>query len=167
MGAAPFGERRTGGASGDGVPRDAAPPSDLRGLIWGLKRWQFVLGLGLSVILFAWMAAWLPQAYVHWLMKDSVRDLAEAARKSDITYAQARTDAAAIFKPVRWHLTHPAVGQWYHEGNPAEPIAWDLGSEPILPFTGVAGAPNYVTVLAVVQGSDARNGVSLTFVGKE
>ncbi|HAH05496.1 MAG TPA: hypothetical protein DCM05_03065 [Elusimicrobia bacterium] len=148
-------------------PAPAPADTDLRGLVWGLKRWQFVLALGFGLLAFAWAANWLPQAYVHWLVKDSVKDLAEAARDSDITYAQAKTEATAIFKPVRWRLTHPAAGQWFHEGNPEEPVSWDLGSEPTLPFTGVPGGPDDVVVLAVVQGSNARDGVSLTFVGRD
>lgn len=145
----------------------APPDTDLRGLVWGLKRWQFVLGLGFLLLAFAWTANWLPQAYVHWLVKDSVKDLAEAARASDITYEQAKTEATAIFKPVRWRLTHPAAGQWHYEGDPARPVTWDLGSEPALPFTGVPGGPDDLVVLAVVQGSNARDGVSLTFVGRD
>jgi len=113
-----------------------------------------------------YLGFWLPQAYRNWAERTSVREVARKARKSGITYVQALRDPSAIFKPVHWFLTHPVPGQWYHDGNPSEPVVW-AGPEPDLPFTGQSGAQNSLEVLAIIQGADAKKGVSLSFVGRE
>jgi hypothetical protein len=137
-----------------------------RCLAWIGSHWQTVAATALAAVLLCWMIAWLPKAYIHWVQRESIREAAKAARKSEIYYPQALHDPSAIFKAVRWPLTHPAVGQWYYEGDHSEPVSW-AGQEPDLPFTGQSGSMNYVVVLAVVQGADAKKGVSLSFVGQE
>ena len=132
------------------------PPNRWRRcLAWLASRWQTLSAAVLAAVLLCWMVAWLPQAYVHWLQRESIRETAKAARKSDIGYLQALHDSSAIFKPVRWPLTHPAVGLWYYEGDHSQPLSW-AGKEPDLPFTGQSGSMNYVVVLAIVHGADAK-----------
>jgi len=142
------------------------PPGWRERLAWVRARVPTLVAACLAAVLLAWIIAWLPGAYVHWLQKDSVREAARAARKSDIEYSQALQDPSAIFKPVRWPLTHPVVGQWYYKGDHSEPVSW-VATEPDLPFTGQSGSMNYVVVLAIVQGADAKKGVTLSFIGRE
>lgn len=128
------------------------------------RRWQLAVGALLAVVLLSWIAAWVPQAFRHWSGRESIREQAARARKSDLTYLQALRDPNAIFKPVRWHLTH-TPGEWYYEGNHSEPVAWAAG-EPDLPITGQMGTPNDVVVLATVVGSDGKK-VTLSFIGRD
>ncbi len=113
-----------------------------------IKEWKkFFVGLLMGAVSF-YLLSRIPEAVDFYRIKAPLRQMAAEAKVYNLSYEQALIHPAdALWKPVRWFLTHPDRKRWLYEGKAAMPISW-RGTPPEMSETGQSGSSHGQYVVA-------------------
>lgn len=128
------------------------------------KNWRLVGAFAGGILVGAYLAVWIPAAFLHRSEKSELREISRAALAEGIEYEDAvRNPKAAVGKLVLWNVAKAGSAGWRVDADANKPVLWS-GPEPAdVPLADKHGQT--VRVVAEVQAVTPQ-GVVLSLQGK-